>query len=252
VSTEFLGLSFDRLTADQTVRWLAGVRAEDRFTYIVTPNVDHVVRLDAIGRSGEAGQELWRAYEQATLRLCDSRVLARVASLCGVPLTVVPGSDLTVRLFAEVAQAGDVIAIVGGEAALLHDLQGRFPALEFRQHIPPMGMRHDPAAMDAAANFVASSRARFTFLAVGSPQQELLAVRIVDRGGAGGCALCVGASIDFIVGRQRRAPQWLQGMGLEWSYRLAQEPRRMWRRYLVEGPRIFRLAMAWRRRRAGR
>ena len=56
----------------------------------------------------------------------------------------------------------------------------------------------------------------------------------------------IGASIDFVVGRQARAPKVLQGVGLEWAHRLASNPRQMWRRYLFDGPKIFRLALSWR------
>ena len=100
------------------------------------------------------------------------------------------------------------------------------------------------------------SRARFTFLAVGSPQQELLAHRVALRAGAGrddagGCALCIGAALRFVVGEEKRAPVIMQKLGLEWSYRLGQDPVRLWRRYLVDGPKIFAMVWRWRRARIG-
>jgi UDP-N-acetyl-D-mannosaminuronic acid transferase (WecB/TagA/CpsF family) len=76
-------------------------------------------------------------------------------------------------------------------------------------------------------------------LAVGSPQQEILAERLQVRDVARGLALCVGASIDFVTGTQRRAPQWMQRAGVEWLFRLGQNPARLARRYLVRGPRVF-------------
>jgi exopolysaccharide biosynthesis WecB/TagA/CpsF family protein len=76
-------------------------------------------------------------------------------------------------------------------------------------------------------------------LAVGSPQQEVLAQRLQSRGVARGLALCVGASIDFMTGVERRAPLWMQRSGFEWLYRLSQNPTRLAKRYLVRGPRIF-------------
>jgi N-acetylglucosaminyldiphosphoundecaprenol N-acetyl-beta-D-mannosaminyltransferase len=105
-----------------------------------------------------------------------------------------------------------------------------------------MGLRNDPAALASAAAFVAATRARFTFLAVGSPQQELLAAAIAARGDASGVGLCVGAAVEFVIGERQRAPRIMQRLSLEWAFRLAAEPRRMWRRYLVTGPRIFLLA----------
>jgi exopolysaccharide biosynthesis WecB/TagA/CpsF family protein len=87
----------------------------------------------------------------------------------------------------------------------------------------------------------AHSPFRFCLIAVGAPQQEVLAERLQARGVARGLALCVGASIDFIAGTQRRAPPWMRRAGLEWSYRLARNPARMATRYLVRGPRVFSL-----------
>lgn len=243
----FLGIAFDPLDTDAATAWLAAVRADDPFTYVVTPNVDHLVRLEAIGEGDPLGQELRAAYRAAPLVLCDSRVLARLARVYGVDLPLAPGSDLTVRLFADVARAGDRIAIIGGDDGLLASLRRQFPHLVFDQHVPPMGMVRNPAALAAAVAFGRDAHARFLLIAVGSPQQELLAARIAAAGGARGCALCIGASLDFITGRQRRAPRVLQRMGLEWAHRLASQPGRLWRRYLVDGPRIFRLAHAWHR-----
>jgi exopolysaccharide biosynthesis WecB/TagA/CpsF family protein len=241
----FLGLDFDMRDADATVAWLRAVRADTPFAYVVTPNVDHLVRLDRVDERGEGGA-LWDAYRRATLILCDSRIVARLAAWRGVALPVVPGSDLTVRLFDEVLAPGDRVAIIGGDTALRADLARRYPDIELVQHIPPMGLMRDPAAMAAAVAFGRDAGARFLLVAVGSPQQEVIAGRIAQGGGAGGCALCIGASLDFIVGRQRRAPRVLQRLGLEWSHRLLSHPGRLWRRYLIEGPRIFRMAARWR------
>lgn len=238
----FVGIEFDPLDTDAAVAWLSRISADTPFRYVVTPNVDHIVRLEALGEQDTVGAELWRAYRDAALVLCDSRVLARLARFYGVALPLAPGSDLTVRLFAEAARPGDRIAIIGGDAALLAALQARLPTLDLVQHVPPMGMLRNPAALDAAVAFGRDSGARFVLLAVGSPQQELLAARIAAAGGARGCGLCIGASLDFIVGRQRRAPRVVQRLGLEWAHRLASQPGRLWRRYLVDGPRIFRLA----------
>jgi exopolysaccharide biosynthesis WecB/TagA/CpsF family protein len=107
-----------------------------------------------------------------------------------------------------------------------------------------MGLRHNVPAQLAAAQFAAAEKARLTILAVGSPQQELLARLIALQADATGIGLCVGAALDFITGTERRAPLAFQKLGLEWFFRLASDPRRLWRRYLVEGPKIF--ALWWR------
>lgn len=238
-ATSFLGLNFDPLDFPATLARLAARPADAPFGYVVTPNVDHIVRLE------HAPPDVRSAYDAAELCLCDSRILAKLARLRGVRLDVVPGSDLTAALFEQVIRPGDRICVIGSGPEQIAVLAKRFPGLDIRNHVPPMGFRHNPAAMAAAAAFVAEAGARFTLLAVGSPQQELLAHRIRQDGRATGIGLCIGASIDFLTGAQQRAPVWVQKASLEWAHRLLSQPQRMWRRYLVEGPRIFRLVMRW-------
>ena len=128
---------------------------------------------------------------------------------------------------------------------MLDDLRALRPDLDILQHVPPMGMLRKPEAMSEAEAFVRDAQARFTLLAVAMPQQEILALRVAQAGRAVGVGLCVGASLDFLTGRKARAPLWMQKASLEWLHRLLSEPGRLWRRYLVEGPRIFLLTMRW-------
>jgi exopolysaccharide biosynthesis WecB/TagA/CpsF family protein len=228
----------------EVLKRLAAVTSESPYGYVVTPNVDHVVRLDtAPDRDG-----LLPLYADADISVCDSRVIQKLGRLHGLNLPLVAGSDLTVRLFEEIISAGDRIAVVGGSAELVRELKSRFPEVEFQLYEAPMGLRHDLAARRDAAAFIARTNARFTFIAVGSPQQEMVAGAVRQFPKASGMALCIGASLEFITGSQRRAPRLLQQLSLEWAYRLASEPARLWRRYLVEGPRVFRMALGERKR----
>lgn len=238
----FLGVGFDQVTMQEVLSQLASAEAGAPFRYVVTPNVDHVVRLD---NPGEAA-DLIAVYNRANLSVCDSRVLRQLAKAHGLDLPLVPGSDLTVQLFEKIIRPGDRIAVVGGSRELLCDLQRRYPELNLLHFEPPMGLRRDANARQKAADFIVEARARFIFLAVGSPQQEMIAFLASCNPQASGTALCIGASLDFITGRQRRAPRAVQKLGLEWAFRLGSNPRRLWRRYLVEGPRIFLLAARFR------
>lgn len=242
----FLDIAFDPLTEDQIVADLRDRTAQSPYRYLVTPNVDHLVRLS---RLDPAGPE-HAAYAQAGWCLCDSRILARLAAMCGVELPVVPGSDLTARLIRDIVDPGDRICVIGGDAATRTALAAIRPDIGIDQLIPPMSLLSDPAARTAAARFAIDHPARFILVAVGSPQQELIAREIATLPGATGTALCIGASIDFLTGRTKRAPLWMQRASLEWLHRLASNPKRLWRRYLVEGPHIFMLAWRWRRRQA--
>src|SRR5206468_1372768 len=129
---EFLGLGFDPLAADDVVSRLAEVTGAEPYSYVVTPNVDHIVRL--------------------------------------------------------------------------HEDE-------------------NAAARRAAAEFIAHSGARFTFIGVGSPQQEMIAAEAKSISGAAGTALCIVAGLDFLTGRQKRAPRLARSLGLEWAHRLLSDPR---------------------------
>ena len=239
----FVGVGFDRLTMAEVLARLSAVTAGTPYGYVVTPNVDHVVRLD----DPVQARELKHLYEGADLSLCDSRIIAHLARLRGMTLPVVPGSDLTTTLFHEVIKAGDRIAVIGGDTDMVADLGRRYPGVALLHYEPPMGLRRNELARVEAAQFIAEANARFTFIAVGSPQQEMIAGAVRAFPQATGMALCIGASLDFITERQRRAPRIMQKLSLEWVHRLASDPKRMWRRYLVEGPRIFLLAARHRR-----
>ena len=235
----FLGLDFDGLDALAAAKKIVALAREGRFSYIVTPNVDHLVQLD---RSNDPAMAL--AYRDAELCLCDSRNLARLARWSGIDLPVVTGSDLT-RDLLMAALPSAKIAVVGGDERIHGDLAALFPRFEWTFFAPPMGIRHDPAARTAIAEFVEAAAADVVFLAVGAPQSEMVCAEIGQRGRARGVALCIGASLEFLTGAKSRAPLWMQRAGFEWLFRLLSEPQRLWRRYLVDGPRIFILWQQW-------
>ena len=204
------------------------------FAYVVTPNVDHLIRLH-----DDAG---FRAlYADARFALLDSRFLSHVLRLTkGVRLPVCAGSDLVARLFAGVIRPDDPLVLIGGSIEQVQQLTARYGLTGLAHHNPPMGFIHDPGAVEDCLRFIeAHSPFRFCLLAIGAPQQEIIARHLQQRRQARGLALCIGASVDFITGAQKRAPRWMQRSGLEWIYRLLQEPHRLARRYLVRGPRVF-------------
>jgi exopolysaccharide biosynthesis WecB/TagA/CpsF family protein len=213
---------------------IAAAYGQERFGYVVTPNVDHLIRYyeDATFRAH---------YRAAEYILMDSRFAARLVYLLkGVRLPVCTGSDLTAHLLAEVIKPADRIVMIGGSSEQAQQIATRFGLTDLRHHNPPMGFINDPAAVEACLEFIEHNGPfRFCFLAVGSPQQETMAQALRARGIARGLALCIGASLNFITGHERRAPVWMQKMALEWLYRLIQDPKRLARRYLVRGPRIF-------------
>ena len=206
----------------------------ERFGYVVTPNVDHLIRYyeDSSFRA---------QYRAADFILMDSRFAAVLVRLLkGVRLPVCTGSDLTAHLLAKVIQPGDRIVMIGGEKQQAAAIGAKYGLTNLMHHNPPMGFIRDPLAVEECLQFIeTASPFRFCFLAVGSPQQETLAQALRARDIARGLALCVGASLNFLTGYEKRAPVWMQKMALEWLFRLMLNPRRLAGRYLLRGPRIF-------------
>ena len=231
-----LGLSFSGLPLAQVRAALLARPADEAFAYIVTPNADHLDRL-------QCNPELRAVYAAALFRLFDSRFLAHAARLLGQkPPPVVTGADLTAALLPELA--GSRVAVVGMEDAAFSALQQRYPGIAFIRHNPPMGLLNHQTAFTEAAQFVARAKARFVFFALGSPVQELLAQEVARQGQAAGLGLCIGAALEFAAGTRSRAPVWMRRAGLEWLYRLAAEPRRLGPRYLLRAPRALVLLLA--------
>ena len=103
-------------------------------------------------------------------------------------------------------------------------------------HCPPFGFEKDPAECEAIRVALAESGADLVLVALGSPKQEFL-IQTLRREGVLPRAwwIGVGISLSFITGEVHRAPVWMQRAGLEWTHRMVQEPRRLLRRYVLEG-----------------
>jgi exopolysaccharide biosynthesis WecB/TagA/CpsF family protein len=232
-----LDLEFADLDAADAAALIARSSEAAPFRYVTTPNADHFVRL-------HRHPELLPLYQGAMLRLLDSRVVASVARKIGLKVPrVATGSDLTSLLLTRYVRQAERITIIGLSPRWLPGLVVRCGLAAPAHYDPPHGFERDPAALSATVEFVLAHPARFVFLAVGSPRQEILAAAIQATGRARGIGLCIGASLEFVAGAQRRAPVWMQSCDLEWLYRLARNPRRLARRYLIDNPAILPLLL---------
>jgi N-acetylglucosaminyldiphosphoundecaprenol N-acetyl-beta-D-mannosaminyltransferase len=239
-AVNFLDVQFSGLDLDAALDAVS-VRAslDLPFAYVATPNVDHIV-----GLASEPAR--YSLYDGAWLTLNDSNTLRSLAARVGIDLPTATGADLAERLFARVIDRNEGVTVIGGDAEMIAELKRRYGLTDIRWHQPPMNLKQKPASIIRAANFAIAQRTRFTFICVGAPQQELIAYAMAKQGGAIGVGLCVGAALDFLSGRATRAPKWIRACGLEWLHRLASEPQRLWRRYLVTGPKVFSLFAEWR------
>ncbi|WP_024587847.1 WecB/TagA/CpsF family glycosyltransferase [Aliihoeflea sp. 2WW] len=224
--SEFLGMPFDRVTFADVLASMSARRPGQPLRYVVTPNVDHVVKLSR-------ERKLAFIYDDAWLCLCDSKPIWAMSRYLRGDFGHVTGSDLTARMFGSVLRPGDEVALVAGSEEIAKGMANRYPDLRFRIHVPPAGIAANRDALEACVDFLAAQQSRFAFIAIGAPQSEFIAHAWSRRPGATGTALCVGASLEFMLDLKQRAPQWMRGLGLEWLHRLVSEPRRLWRRYVL-------------------
>lgn len=234
----FLGVSFCVSPLPDVIEAIRKLAVSTNHSYVVTPNVDHIVMLDS-KLGGPTKKAFTSAYQSAAITLCDSRVIAGLARLKGINIPVIPGSDLTAKLMKEHFDNKAKIAIIGGHRTTLRHVKDIFPEPSFVQYIPPMGILNQQSEMHLIADFVALETPDYVLLAIGAPQSEIVAELCARDNRFGGVSLCIGASIEFLTGEKKRAPIWLQNLSLEWAHRLLTEPSRLWRRYLIDGPKIL-------------
>lgn len=227
------GISIHAVSERECVDHVFDELGAGRGGWIVTPNLDHLRRLtrDANFRS---------LCERAELRVADGMPLLWAARLQGTPLPErVAGSNLIWSLSERAARAGRSVYLLGGDPGTAEEsarvLRERFTSLRIAGiHCPAPGFERDAQALAQISAELARSGADLVLVALGSPKQEQLIAQL--------CAqlprawwIGIGISFSFVAGRVTRAPRWMQRLGLEWVHRLAQEPRRLARRYLVDG-----------------
>jgi exopolysaccharide biosynthesis WecB/TagA/CpsF family protein len=228
---KLLGLTFDDLSLTEILGALLERPRAAHFAYLVTPNADHFARLNR--------QPQWQIlYQAAWLCVLDSRLIHRLAGAIFLPTPqAVPGADITRALLATLSP--QTIAVIGMSAATISRLQARYKHLHVIHHEPPPNLLGNDLALRRARDFATSTNARFTFIALGSPLQEMLAYEIARQPTATGTGLCIGSALEFCAGTLPRAPYFMRSTGLEWLFRLATEPKRLWRRYLLADPPVL-------------
>jgi N-acetylglucosaminyldiphosphoundecaprenol N-acetyl-beta-D-mannosaminyltransferase len=200
--------------------------------YIVTPNTDHVVRYHRDPAFREAVDGAW-------LRLADGMPVVWASRLLRNPLPErVAGSDLLPALCELAARQGYSVFLLGGREGVAkraaERLEARFRGLKVAgTYTPVEGFDGDPEDQEAAVEAVNRVAPDILFVGVGSPTQELWVHRNWDRLRVR-VAVCCGAALDYAAGTKPRAPGWMRRAGLEWLWRLVHEPRRLWRRYLLD------------------
>ena len=223
-----------RETEEAITRWLA---EPGPARLVCTPNVDHVVKA-------QRNRAFLEAVLSCDLRVPDGRWIVYASRLAGRPLrSSITGRLLLPSLAAHCRDFGFTIALVGAgpgvAAAAAERLRRDLSGLQVSHAItPPPDFVVGSAADDAIVAKLSETPASIIFVALGAPKQEMWMARHREQLQPA-VLIGVGQALDVVAGRVREAPHWMTRIGLEWAFRLAQEPRRLARRYLLDDPWIF-------------
>jgi N-acetylglucosaminyldiphosphoundecaprenol N-acetyl-beta-D-mannosaminyltransferase len=228
-----LGQPIDAVTSTQALARIFTDLSAARGGWVVTPNLDILRRL-------VLDTDFRQLCSGASLMLADGMPLVWASRLQGTPLPArVAGSDLIWDLAAAAAREDRSMYFLGGNPGAAEGaanlLVRRSPSLRIvGTECPPLGFERDEAYMTGLLARMHAAAPDIVLVALGCPKQEHVITRLrphLPRT----WFLGVGVTFSFVTGDVRRAPRWLQRLGLEWTHRLIQEPRRLWRRYLVDG-----------------
>jgi N-acetylglucosaminyldiphosphoundecaprenol N-acetyl-beta-D-mannosaminyltransferase len=227
------GVELHAITERQTVEHILRSIEEGIGGTVVTPNLD-ILRRCAKDLNFAA------LVSEAELVVPDGMPLLWASRLQGTPLPQrVAGSDLISSLTVAAAAQNRSIFLLGGTPGSAEGaariLQERSPGLRVAgTYCPPVGFEEKPEEMSRLIESLTSTKPDIVWVALGSPKQEYLINRI-RRVLPASWWLGVGISFSFLTGEVKRAPRWIQKLGLEWFHRMVQEPRRLFRRYVVHG-----------------
>jgi N-acetylglucosaminyldiphosphoundecaprenol N-acetyl-beta-D-mannosaminyltransferase len=239
-SRRILGVRVDGTGYAPVTRRILAWAAEGRSCYVCLGAVNNI--MEARDRP-----DYREVLEQAALMTSDGMPLVWLLRALGVRhARRVYGPDLMPLVLEAAARAGIAVGFYGGApevlSRLVEAMRARFPALQVAYAESPPFRPPTPEEDQRTVRNIAKAGVRILFVGTGSPKQDCW--MHAHRGRIPAVMLGVGAAFDFLAGAKPQAPRWMQSCGLEWLFRLATEPRRLWRRYLKQNPRFLILALA--------
>ena len=210
---------------------------------VFTPNVDHIIKL-------QKDRSFYHIYQKADYCVCDSQLLMLASCFLGSPIQEkISGSDLFPAFYTYYSKDKRVkIFILGGPVGAAEMAREKINAKVGREIIvdsycPPFGFEKDPVECAKIVEQINNSGATVLAIGVGAPKQEKWIYQHKSSLRNVKTFFAIGATIEFEAGYTPRSPKWMSFAGLEWLYRLIQEPKRLWKRYLIEDSIFFLLIL---------
>lgn len=240
---KFMNTDIDNLTMEETLNEIDKLIQKKNCSYVVTPNVDHIVRL-------EKDEELQKVYKNASLILTDGKPLIWISKWYKTPIKEkISGSDLFPRVCQLAANKNYTMYLLGAAEGVAdtaaRNLMKKYPGLNIvGTYSPPFGFEKNEQEMNKIKTQIQDVHPDILIVGLGCPKQEKFMYYHCKELGVP-ISFGLGASIDFEAGNIKRAPKWMSNHGLEWLYRITQDPKRLAKRYLVDDMKIFSLAIRY-------
>ena len=243
---KFLNIFIDDISFDEAVDRIESFCREETGAkrYVVTPNADHVVKLEKDGT-------FRLVYENADLIITDGTPLMWIAESVRCPITEkIPGADMLPRVCEMASKKGYTMFLLGAAEGVAktaaEKLTKKYSGLNIvGTYSPSYGFENDEEELEKVFGEINKVCPDILVVGLGAPKQEKFIYKYRDRM-TFRVALPFGAAIDFEAGNVKRAPKWMRKNGLEWFYRFLKEPGRLFKRYFIDDIKIF--AIAWKYR----
>lgn len=241
---KFMNTNIDNLTMAETLHEIDKLIQKKNCSYVVTPNVDHIVRL-------EKDEELQKVYKNASLILTDGKPLIWISKWYKTPIKEkISGSDLFPRVCQLAANKNYTMYLLGAAEGVADTaaryLMKKYPGLNIvGTYSPPFGFEKNEQEMNKIKTQIQDVHPDILIVGLGCPKQEKFMYYHCKELGVP-ISFGLGASIDFEAGNIKRAPKWMSNHGLEWLYRFSKEPKRLFKRYFVDDLKIIQVARKYR------
>lgn len=240
---KFLNTEVDNLTMDEAVQRVNELVQLGRPSYVVTPNMDHICLL-------ERDEEFAEVYKNADLILTDGKPLIWISKLRKQPIKQkISGSDFFPKVCEMAAKEGYRIYILGAAEGVAdkaaRNLKSRFHNLSIvGTYSPSYGFEKDKKEIVKIMNMVRKAKPDILAVSLGSPKGEKFIYKYLTDMNVP-VSMSIGATIDFEAGNVKRAPKWMSEHGLEWLFRISQDPKRMIQRYARDAKEIIPIMMRY-------
>ncbi len=242
-----MNIMIDNLSMQEAIYFIALTIDKKEKILVVTPNVDHIVKLEENTRFQDA-------YKNAGLVLVDGTPIMWIAKWYGTPLKEkITGPRLTEKVFELASQKGFSVFILGAADGVAetaaHKMRKKYKGCNIvGTYSPQYGFEKDEQETNKIIQMINECKPDLLVAGMGSPKTEIFLNEHIQEFDIR-VALSVGAAIDFMAGNIGRCPEWINRVGLEWLYRFAKEPKRMFKRYFIDDVKILNIALKYKSRR---